>query len=60
MSKNKIVYLAKIGLNKSLGLVHHVDVEGGTIGDPVKECAFIVELNISEYIGKALYLVQVL
>ena len=32
MSKNKdIVFLAKVGLNKSLGLVHHVDVEGGTI-----------------------------
>ena len=46
MSKNKdIVFLAKIGLNKSLGLVHHVDVEGGTIGDPVEECAFIVGLD---------------
>ena len=46
MSKNKdIVFLARTGLNKTLGLIHHVDIEGGTIVDPDEECAFIVGLD---------------
>ena len=46
MSKNKdIVFLARTGLNKTLGLIHHADVEGGTIVDPEEECAFLVGLD---------------
>jgi hypothetical protein len=46
MSKNKdIVFLARTGLNKTLGLIHHVDIEGGTIVDPDEDCAFIVGLD---------------
>ena len=34
MARNKdIVFLARTGLHKTLGLIHHFEVEGGTIAD---------------------------
>ena len=46
MARNKdIVFLARTGLNKTLGLIHHFEVEGGTIVDPEEDCAFMVGLN---------------
>ena len=46
MTKNQdFVFLARTGLNKTLGLVHHLEVSGGTILDPEEDCAFFVGLN---------------
>ena len=46
VSRNKdIVFLARIGLNRSLGLIHHIDIEGGTIANPEEQCAFLVGLD---------------
>ena len=46
MTKNKdIVFLARTGLNKSLGLFHRLEVSGGTEVNPEEECAFILGLN---------------
>ena len=46
MTKNQdFVFLARTGLNKTLGLFHHLEVSGGTIVDPVEDCAFFVGLD---------------
>ena len=46
MTKNQdFVFLARTGLNKTLGLFHHLEVSGGTIVDPEEDCAFYVGLN---------------
>ena len=46
MMRNKdLTFLARTGLNKTLGLIHHFKVEGGTIVDPEEDCAFVVGLN---------------
>ncbi len=46
MARNQdFVFLARTGLNKALGLFHHLEVSGGTIIDPEEDCAFFVGLN---------------
>ena len=47
MTRNQdCVFLARTGLNKTLGLFHHsLEVSGGTIVDPEEDCAFYVGLN---------------
>ena len=46
MARNQdFVFLARTGLNKALGLFHHLEISGGTIIDPDEDCAFFVELN---------------
>ena len=46
MARNQdFVYSARTGLNKTLGLFHHLEVSGGTILDPEEDCAFFVGLN---------------
>ena len=46
MTRNQdFVFLARTGLNKTLGLFHHLEVSGGTILDPEEDCAFFVGLN---------------
>jgi len=46
MTRNQdFVFLARTGLNKTLGLFHHLEVSGGTIVDPEEDCAFYVGLN---------------
>ena len=46
MTKNQdFVFLGRTGLNKTLGLFHHLEVSGGTIVDPEEDCAFYVGLN---------------
>ena len=51
MTKNQdFVFLARTGLNKTLGLFHHLEVSGGTIVDPVEDCAFFVGLDQSNAI----------
>ena len=46
MTRNTdLVFLARTGLNKTLGFIHHFDLEGGTIIDPEEDYAFFVGLN---------------
>ena len=46
MARNQdFVFLARTGLNKALGLFHHLEISGGTIIDPDEDCAFFVGLN---------------
>ena len=46
MTRNQdFVFLARTGLNKTLGLFHHLEVSGGTIIDPEEDCAFFVGLD---------------
>ena len=46
MIRNKdFVFLARTGLNKTLGLFHRFDVSGGTVVDPDESCAVILGLN---------------
>ena len=46
MTRNSdLVFLARTGLNKTLGLFHRFDTSGGTLVDPVETCAVILGLN---------------
>jgi len=46
MTRNKdLVFLAKTGLDNTLGLFHRFDTSGGTVADPDESCAFILGLN---------------
>ena len=46
MARNQdFVFLARTGLNKALGLFHHLEISGGTIIDPDEDCAFFVGLD---------------
>ena len=46
MARNQdFVFLARKGLNKELGLFHHLEISRGTIIDLDKDCAFFVGLN---------------
>ena len=51
MTRNQdFVFLARTGLNRTLGLFHHLEVSGGTIIDPEEDCAFFVGLDQSNAI----------
>ena len=46
MTRNKdLVFLARTGLNDSLGLFHRFETSGGTVVDPDESCAIILGLN---------------
>ena len=46
MLQNKdIVFLPRTGFNKSLGLLHHLEILGGTIASPVEQCACILGID---------------
>ena len=51
MTRNKdLVFLARTGLNKTLGLIHRFDSSGGTILDPDESCAVVIGLSRSNAI----------
>ena len=46
MKKNKgLVFLTRTVLNKALGLLHRLEVSGGTVVNPEEDCDFILGLK---------------
>ena len=42
---NDLVFLARTGLNKTLGVFHRFNTAGGTVVDPEESCAIILGIN---------------